>query len=150
MCKNIERTVGNLTTGYKFVITDKHGHHYSPFTGIRYKKGPVPKWNKIGKYCIYDNVNSLFNSNGYWHNYNQSKYKLTAVIKDLRDVKNECQRFANSPYNSPLPVGCKFNIVKVTLSGDIYSGEFDDNYVELGNYIKSINVVPNCLNQEQL
>lgn len=27
--------------GYKVVIVDKYGHYYSPFTGIRYKAGPV-------------------------------------------------------------------------------------------------------------
>lgn len=48
-------------TGYKVVVEDKWGHYYSPFTGVRYRTGKIPKPKKLwmfmhdpqpGKYCI--------------------------------------------------------------------------------------------------
>ena len=33
--------LAETVTGYKVVIVDKYNHYYSPFTGIRYKKGNV-------------------------------------------------------------------------------------------------------------
>jgi hypothetical protein len=126
-------------TGYKVVVTDKYGHHYSPYTGIRYKPGPVlalPK--KMGKYC----ANDLGYYNAYMpgkcmSNDIQAKLHLTAVFVDLKNaielIKDDF--LPNRHYK--LPNNCKYNIIKMTVSGDLYNGLFSGDII-LGNVINSV------------
>lgn len=145
MCYNIESNNLKSVTGYKFVITDTHGHHYSPFTGIRYKVGPVPTVDNKHKYKY-----RIYGSNSFgvpitsyhsWnYNYTQFKYKLTAVIKTQQEALCKCNKFIDNYYKI-IGDRYKFNIIKMTLSGDIYDGLFDSTKVYLGNHIDSISVV---------
>lgn len=91
MCK-IKNRIHNKKefTGYKAVVTDKYGHHYSPYTGIRYKKGLVPKLPRIqSKYSILSEYNyRMYGEGGWARNHFQSEKQLTAVYEFINDVEN--------------------------------------------------------------
>lgn len=140
MCRNILPCPENVktVTGYKYVLTDKHGHHYSPYTGIRYQPGPVSKLKKIGKYSVYAYSNDLLH--GAIHNELQHEKRLTGLFEKMSSALHDLSIF--SEWNSKkLISGSKYNIVKMTLSGDIYNGIYDENEIQLGNNIDSISIV---------
>jgi hypothetical protein len=139
MCCNIEKA--NLTeyTGYKVVITDKYGHHYSPYTGVRYKKGPVPKLPKVaGKYIISDfsDYNPL---HGYYYNKMQAKNRLTAVFNNYSTAVRLLELKRLNMYQSQS--NYKLNIVEMKISGNLYEGLYFHGAVTLSDKIESIKIM---------
>ena len=56
MCQILDEIIDKKTvTGYKCVIVDKYGHYYSPYTGVRYKKGKIPVVNCKLKHALNPN-----------------------------------------------------------------------------------------------
>ena len=139
MCQVDEKLEIKEATGYKVVVTDKYGHHYSPYTGIRYKKGPVsvlPK--KMGKYCANDLGDYKAYMPGEWmSNSVQYKNHLTAVFVDLRDAIELIKDDFLPNKNYELPKNCKYNIIEMTVSGDLYGGKYSGDII-LGNVINSV------------
>jgi hypothetical protein len=133
MCDKIKISKLKEFTGYKLVITNEKGEYFSPYTGIQYKVGPVPKFIESQKNNDYA-VNCLFYSKL------QEKYQLTGVLKEL-DTKFY-DNIDGLISNYELPTKCKRSIIKMKLTGDIYSGDFlGHNDIMLGNYIESIELI---------
>ena len=87
MCEIIGKYTKEKTfTGYKVVVEDKYGHYYSPFTGIRYKKGKISTSikvkhpNTITTICENKYVNPNWRYNGI--NWNDGMIGMTGVIID--------------------------------------------------------------------
>lgn len=140
MCEINEKTKLKNFTGYKLVITDKHGHHYSPYTGVRYQPGPVPELKKIGKYAVWQGADQYIRKDGEY-NYVQSDHRLSGVFERCDNAVSSVLRrvyFDANQSSNFINDECKINIVKMTISGDLYKGEFCDNAIILGNFILKV------------
>jgi hypothetical protein len=137
MCKIFEPIEDKKSvTGYKIVITDKYGHHYSPYTGVRYKKGLIPiVKNKLSNAL---NDGSIFDIlQPYSMFYNKNYAGMTAVIISKYNAKIELQRFRIS---SPL---YNFTLLEMTLSGDLHYGEYSKMQTYIGRNIISFKKIKN-------
>lgn len=144
MCTITKKSDLKEFTGYKVVVTDKYGHHYSPYTGIRYKKGPVPHLpKKMSKYSVINEYDyRMYGEAGWARNQLQSEKQLTAVYEFINDAEElKSQDFTSGYiYEYTLPNDCEYNIVKMTISGEMYKGKFGGPII-LGNVINSIKLV---------
>lgn len=140
MCKIKEKSELKEVNGYKVVITDKHGHHYSPYTGIRYKVGPVPELKRIGKYAVWEGSGQYL-MKGSEYNDMQSSYRLSGIFEKCNNaiLPILLRVYDDSRHNSIFKDnGCKLNIVKMKISGNLYRGEFCGNAIILGDTITEI------------
>jgi hypothetical protein len=128
MCDTITLTDKTEAIGYKVVLTDMHGHHYSPFTGIRYKPGRVATWNTrvFLKYRVKKDI--------CWND-THSKLNLTAVFQSFKTAEDIAGSLIQWYL---LPIGFKRSIVKIKLTGKIYTGWMGQRQCFLGNYIESV------------
>jgi hypothetical protein len=128
MCDVYRKARIRSYTGYKVVITNQEGRHFSPFTGIEYLVGDVPEFKEYLP-------NSLRKVD--WSN-EQNNHRLTAVFtsyKVARDNGPDIIRLGD------LRPGWTRNILKITLTGDIYEGGLWGFQLLLGNHISKIHVM---------
>jgi hypothetical protein len=139
MCNITEKINLKVFTGYKIVVTDKYGHYYSPHTGIRYKKGPVQKLPvKKGKYTAWYDYSDFTNWNSSVYNYKQCDSRLTAVLKFKHNAEMLLDNLFADSELFILPKDCKFNIIQMTVGGNLYRGTYGPCDIILGNIVKSI------------
>jgi hypothetical protein len=134
MCENINKIEQSTAIGYKIVITSPNGLHYSPFTGIQYKVGPVPKYNR--KYGAYKHK---ANDDIRWSD-KQFDLRLTGVFETYNDAKNLDHAVVAL---CDVPKWFKRNMIRMQLSGNIHTGTVCGGSVEimLGNHIDAMEVV---------
>lgn len=79
---------------------------------------------------------------GCFRNQLQSEKQLTAVYEFINDAEELKSHDFTSGYihEYTLPNNCKYNIIKMTISGEMYKGEFNGPII-LGNVINSIKLV---------
>jgi hypothetical protein len=141
MCEiHHEYTENDTFEGYKVVVTDKHGHHYSPYTGIRYIPGPVPKFKKMKKYvtqrCIADQLLGGYGS----YNKHHADGNYTGVFIDRKSAVEEARDIVAI---FEIPRNCSRNIIKMQISGNLHYGSFVGTPVILGNHIDAVKIVKN-------
>jgi hypothetical protein len=129
---------GKTFTGYKVVLTDEYGHHYSPYTGIRYTPGPVPEFKRIRKYAIQHAIAEqiLKKMSSYDEQHYANRY--TGVFTNFGDVIDAACAILST---CELPDGFSRNILEMRISGDLSYGRFTQWDVILGNHIDSIKVI---------
>jgi hypothetical protein len=139
MCEiHHEYTENDTFEGYKVVLTDKHGHHYSPYTGIRYIPGPVPEFKKMRKHItnVYVAEEILAGKGSYDLNHKRGRY--TAVFVNYLDALSAVVDILPANY---LPYGFTRNMLKMTISGNLRHGDYGGDTVILGDYIESVKVI---------
>ena len=122
MCKIYNKLSETLFVGYKVALTDKYGHYYSPFTGIRYEKGKVKKVD----------ANSL-----------KTKYRTDEKIEYTEGMIGMTGVFAKHveanyiyDYFTRHHPEYKFSLLEMTLTGDLYDAKMGDRYnTVIGNNI---------------
>jgi hypothetical protein len=133
MCKILRSVQSNIktVTGYKFVVVDKHGHYYSPYTGLRYKKGNVPivkiplQHSLAYRGVIWDVLDT------YYQFYNKDYKGLTGIIINKGEAIKELHHFEYIFPND------KFALLEMTLSGNLHMGKYCNMYTYVGNHIDS-------------
>lgn len=125
MCKLIKKTRRKSFTGYKIAFK-KDGKYYSPATGIEYKIGDVPHCPRLKplavKLGIFDE--DLLNSR--YHLYEPGMQGKTSVLKyraQAVKLQRACQKNSNV-------IGL-FCLLIMTVSGEIWEGEFSFSYKDL-------------------
>jgi hypothetical protein len=137
MCEVYDKLNSESYKGYKVVLTDTNGNHFSPYTGIQYKIGQVPKFNSIGNLSVQLCVaHAILNKEGSWNRLQESE-RLTAVFKNIEDAVDCLDKISEITFGS-----AKRNILQMVLGGDLYQGSFLSEYdVILGNVIESMEIV---------
>jgi len=144
MCEVLYRSDEITFIGYKIVIKFE-GKFYSAFTGIRYRRGPVPKLPKFG-ICeekiekFTDNgtiMNTLGIVSGGCHSELMAENNLTAVYKTYREANEEIRQYQGKKrmyFRKKDDID--FVILEIELDGDLYEGRYNNNIrVMLGNNI---------------
>ena len=117
-----------VVTGYK-IVAEKDGRYYSPATGIEYKEGPVeiPKeQNKIVRI-----FNDLIQPGEY--SYESNMIGKTAMFKELSPAEERKCRWVYD-----ITPGYVLSVVEMSLTGDLFTGEYSGELVYLGTVIKAI------------
>ena len=136
MCDIIGKYVKEKTfTGYKIVVEDKYGHYYSPYSGIRYKKGKITVPGKLYK----NSTNSAICGNKYvaLHlKYNGIKWNdgmigMTGVIIDKLSALIFYNRWKSG--NTAI----KYSVLEMTISGNLQYAQFSGFSTIIGNEIVS-------------
>ena len=109
MCKITKKFNSDTFTGYKYVISRTvrgKKEYYSYWTGIKYKIGQVQSQ-------IVD-TNGNCSKTSLTLTYNEKMFGKTGVFVNLGDTK----------LYTPISGLC---ILKITIGGDLYEGEYDKN-----------------------
>jgi hypothetical protein len=138
MCTIGKKSKRKTFTGYKVVVTDHLGNHYSPYTGIMYCKGEVPILENIGQNAVKFLTGRRLLAEMKPFNQDHFNLCLTAVYMSEKDARNEADDIMT---RDEIPPNLKRNFLEMTLSGDLYKGDFEGTPVILGNYIDSIKLI---------
>lgn len=120
MCTVLDKRSGKTFTGYK-VVTKIKGRYYSPFSGYCYKKGPLPSLKCTPRNAARDFVDSTY---AIFHSmfYTTKMHGKSGVLVTLADAELIVSKN-------------KDTILKMTVGGDLYDGEFDDFKTVIGTEI---------------
>lgn len=131
MCKIIGETKRKSVTGYKAVL--RIGKNiYSPATGLKYIVGMrIPKMKKKRKLAEYSWVDFL-NVNS--DTYSPKMQGRTAIFKNLKDIKNH-PNFETAILNGT------YEVVKMTLGGEIFEGTYASKPTFVGSEILEIQTI---------
>jgi hypothetical protein len=137
MCDIIGRISTKTVIGFKVVI-NRGGKYYSPYTGIEYKTGSVPKIQPEDcKNASFTDAYHLYNKSRYY-NPKQDDNNLTAVFTDLESAISLKQLIIRGGSHHIKHDGF-FTVITMTLGGDIFNGIYEFSDIYLGNEILSIN-----------
>ena len=136
MCNFKEQIFDKTVVGYKVAIVDKSGHYHSAITGIRYEKGKIPAPKTYGKHSIRSiiGINDILNGQSGYRELYQGHTAIFLTKSDADYLLGEWE----STYNVRGHNFYNFVLLKIKLSGDIWTGDYNGNPVYIGSEIISI------------
>jgi len=131
MCKVKSRYKKQTTvTGYKVVYKYK-GRYYSPFTGYQYHVGTIPVLKVVRNGDKFTSLNSeVLNQN-----YSLYTFKMSSKTGVLLDPASVNRLFYSAKFTL-LNLGVKVVVLKMTLSHELYIGEYNTQKTIIGDYIE--------------
>jgi hypothetical protein len=134
MCNIIAKSLKQNIIGYK-VALKINNKFYSPVTGIEYKIGNVEIPTKYGENNIKDDLymNDVLNPNDFAHD--PAYAGKTAIFEVEQDGLYKLDEWKGRLSQK---LSNKLQLIRMALSGDLYTGDYGLSSVYLGTAIDSI------------